>query len=82
MSCRAFSRRIEHQCLRQLYERFGVAEVVLDYAVTPRNGPIQEFLAEFGTPGPEFRITREHFEAACPPLFHSLETPPAAGRDA
>jgi FkbH-like protein len=79
MSCRAFSRRIEHQCLRQLYEHFGVGEVALDYAATPRNGPIQEFLAEFGAPGPEFRLSRGRFETACPPLFHFLETPPAAG---
>ncbi len=75
MSCRAFSRRIEHQCLRQLYQHFGAAEVVLDFVPTPRNGPLQEFLAALGTLEPEFRLSREHFEAACPPLFHSLEKP-------
>ena len=47
--------------------------MVLDFVPTPRNGPTQEFLAAFGTLQPEFRLTREHFEAACPPLFHSLE---------
>jgi predicted enzyme involved in methoxymalonyl-ACP biosynthesis len=73
MSCRAFSRRIEYQCLRQLYQHFGASEVVLDFVPTPRNGPTQEFLAAFGTLQREFRLTRERFEAACPPLFHSLE---------
>ena len=73
MSCRAFSRRIEYQCLRQLYQHFDAAELVLDFGPTPRNGPTQEFLAAFGTLQPEFRLTREHFEAACPRLFHSVE---------
>jgi len=82
MSCRAFSRRIEHQCLRQLYQHFGVTEVVLDFVSTPRNGPTREFLTAFGTPQPEFRLTRQYFEAACPPLFHSLENPPVDGRRA
>ena len=46
MSCRAFSRRIEHQCLRYLFEKTGAEEAVLDYEATPRNGPMQDFLAE------------------------------------
>ena len=44
MSCRAFSRRIEHQCLRQLFGRFGVDEISFDFERTPRNTPFEEFL--------------------------------------
>ena len=46
MSCRAFSRRIEHQCLKYLFEKLDADEIVFDYEVTPRNGPIQDFFAE------------------------------------
>jgi FkbH-like protein len=43
MSCRAFSRRIEHQSLAQLFEKFDAEEICFDYHATPRNGPLQEF---------------------------------------
>ena len=46
MSCRAFSRRIEHQCLNYLFEKLDVDEIVFEYEATPRNGPIQDFFAE------------------------------------
>jgi FkbH-like protein len=45
MSCRAFSRRIEHHTLDKLFERFGVDRVVLDYKPTDRNMPLSEFLS-------------------------------------
>ena len=46
MSCRAFSRRIEHRCLEELFERFDLEEVILDFIGTPKNGPTREFLTE------------------------------------
>ena len=46
MSCRAFSRRIEYQCLNYLFETLGPDEIVFDYEETPRNGPLQDFLTE------------------------------------
>jgi len=75
MSCRAFSRRIEHHCLAQLFERFGVEEVAFDFMVTPRNGPLQSFFAEFiaGPPQPGLRISRNTFFEKCPPLFQKIE---------
>ena len=74
MSCRAFSRRIEHQCLRLLFERFEVQEIQFDYCLTPRNGPLQEF---FGTllrksPAPDFRLSVDDFSRNAPPLFHRV----------
>jgi FkbH-like protein len=79
MSCRAFSRRIEYQCLRQLFERFQAKEIVLDFMPTPRNAPARDFIAKFGEPCAEFRITREQFERNCPPLYHSCQEVAAIG---
>lgn len=75
MSCRAFSRRIEHQCLHFLFDEFRAEEIALDFQPTPRNGPIQEFLSAFGEAQPDFRIGRASFQAACPPLYHSVSKP-------
>lgn len=77
MSCRAFSRRIEHQTLKQLYERFDAAEIVLDYQATPRNGPLQEFFAGIAeTPlTTPLSIPRGDFTERCPALFHRVKEP-------
>jgi FkbH-like protein len=74
MSCRAFSRRIEHRCLEQLFDDMKVEQIAFDYQPTPRNGPLRDFLASLldGPPQPGFRLTREGFEAHCPALFHRL----------
>jgi FkbH-like protein len=75
MSCRAFSRRIEHQCLKQLCERFDATEIVFDYQATPRNGPLQEFLAGIaGRPiTAPLRVPRSDFLEKCPALFHRVK---------
>jgi FkbH-like protein len=73
MSCRAFSRRVEYQCLRHLFKKFDVDVVVFDWIRTARNGPLSEFLGEFGELTGEFRLSRDRFEAACPELFHVIE---------
>jgi FkbH-like protein len=61
MSCRAFSRRIEHKCLKELFARFDVDEIVLDFAPSPRNGPFRSFLEEVCGPGvgPACRLSKE-----------------------
>jgi FkbH-like protein len=46
MSCRAFSRRIEHRCLEELFARFGLKEIVCDFVATAKNGPTREFLRD------------------------------------
>jgi predicted enzyme involved in methoxymalonyl-ACP biosynthesis len=75
MSCRAFSRRIEYQCLKHLFETFGVDGIEFDYQATPRNGPIQEFFAQLlGDPPLQgLRISREQFTARVPALYHHVE---------
>jgi len=77
MSCRAFSRRIEHRCLAWVFDHFGVGEVALRFVSTARNGPLQEFLATLLGPPPweSLHITRAVFQEKCPVLYHSvLET--------
>ena len=75
MSCRAFSRRIEHQCLKYLLEAMEADEIVFDYQETPRNGPLQEFLAELlgETPRERARLSKEKFAARVPALFQQVE---------
>jgi len=74
MSCRAFSRRIEHQCAMQLFREFEAEELVLDFKPTPRNGPLQDFLTSLlgESPGVESRLSREDFERKCPKLYHTV----------
>ena len=79
MSCRAFSRRIEHHALKLLFDNFSTDDIRLAFKPTPRNGPTQSFLESFlgpiGHAAP--RITREQFTRACPALYHSLKFQPA-----
>lgn len=75
MSCRAFSRRIEHGCLKAMFDHFGSAQVAFDFTLTSRNGPFQEFFAAFLGSIPEnpFRISKSLFQEKCPPLYHRVE---------
>lgn len=74
MSCRAFSRRIEYQCLRYLFDETGVDEITFDFTATARNGPMQDFLKVFTdslqTP---VTLTKDTFCAQAPKLFHQIE---------
>jgi FkbH-like protein len=66
MSCRAFSRRIEYRCLEELFARFDVDEIELDYVKTDRNGPLCEFLTEIlnSAPSPSCVISRRGIAAS------------------
>jgi FkbH-like protein len=73
MSCRAFARRIEHQCLKALFDRWRIPVVRLAYAETDRNGPFQRFLGGVLKPAPGGAlVTLADFEAACPRLYHTV----------
>jgi FkbH-like protein len=75
MSCRAFSRRIEHQCLKYLFEKFAAEEIVFDFRETPRNGPLQEFFRPWSN-GPlsgDIHISGAAFSAKAPSLYHLVE---------
>jgi len=65
MSCRAFSRRIEYMCLEQLFKKFDIDEIELDYMKTDRNSPLREFLSDVlgGDPWPGCTISRQLLES-------------------
>jgi FkbH-like protein len=74
MSCRAFARRIEQQCVKALFDRFNARSVVFDYVETPRNGPLTRALRDLlqAPPAAGAALTAEAFAAACPRLFHQV----------
>ncbi len=71
MSCRAFSRRIEHGCLLRLFEKFGADEAAFDFSPTPRNGPLQTFFAGLlgSTPERPFSLRREQANEKSPRVY-------------
>jgi len=75
MSCRAFSRRIEHHSLKKLFEKFNVEEIAFNFEPTQRNGPLQEFLTELigAAPHPGMQMSRTVFLEKVPPLFLRVE---------
>lgn len=74
MSCRAFARRVEHQCLKYLFDKFMADEIVFDYQATPVNGPLQEFFAELfvAQSAAQSELSRVAFLKRCPALFHRV----------
>jgi FkbH-like protein len=78
MSCRAFSRRIEYQCLNYLFEKMEVDEMEFDYQATDRNGPIREFFTQISgvAPNPPLQLSRTSFFKHTPLLFHHIEETP------
>jgi FkbH-like protein len=48
MSCRAFSRGIEHHTLDSLFRVTGVSELKFDFRPTDRNQPLQDFFSSLG----------------------------------
>ena len=80
MSCRAFSRRIEHQCLQKMFERFAAREIVFNFQPTPRNGPLIDFLASIAGRRPDapFTLERARFEEKRPALYQRVTESPTS----
>lgn len=76
MSCRAFSRRIEHHMLAALFERLGVEQIKLDFQRTARNGPLVECLEQLIGETPEGPLTldRETFNDRTPRRYGEVTT--------
>jgi len=74
MSCRAFARRIEHQCLKALIGRFAAPAITFGYRETPRNGPMTQTLRDLLGEAPEGNaaLTAERFASVCPSLPHRV----------
>jgi FkbH-like protein len=80
MSCRAFSRRIEHQCLQTMFDRYAAREIFFDFRPTPRNGPLRDFLASIAGQQPDapFTLNRALFEENRPPLYQRIAASPTS----
>ncbi len=74
MSCRAFSRRIEHQCLQTMFERYEARGIRFAFQPTPRNGPLQDFFTAMAgqPPSGPFTLERTQFEEKRPALYHRI----------
>lgn len=75
LSCRAFSRRIEHLCLQVLFERLQLDSIRLLYRPTERNKPLQDFLDQFSDSSIDedsrIEISADCFRDKSPPIYHS-----------
>ena len=78
MSCRAFSRLIEYECLQWLFSKLDVEEIEFDFLPTARNAPIQTFLQRVRSApaAPGCRLSRSQFMETCPTLHHAVEELP------
>jgi FkbH-like protein len=77
MSCRAFSRRLEHHTLDGLFQYSGTEEIEFAFEATERNQPLQEFFESLGIPpGPEGvrRLSRSLFQERCGVLPHQVSS--------
>ncbi|HKE58459.1 MAG TPA: HAD-IIIC family phosphatase, partial [Pyrinomonadaceae bacterium] len=74
MSCRAFARRIEHQCLKFLFDNLDCNVISFDYLQTPKNSPLGSFLRGIlkHQPPPSPEISKDNFAEVCPKLFHRV----------
>ena len=79
MSCRAFSRKIEHHTLHALFCVSNAEEIVFAFQSTERNQPLQEFFETAGIrpdPAEIYRLSRAAFLRYCgesPHLPHEVE---------
>lgn len=76
MSCRAFSRRIEHHTLKEILDSTGASAVHMEFQPTERNRPLRELLGSFAAlpenAGP-VTLDAARFRELCPPLYHARE---------
>lgn len=74
MSCRAFSRRVEHHTLEEIFSATGAKRLRMAYRPTERNSPLREFLATLlPVPETEAELSLEaaRFAALRPALPHA-----------
>lgn len=74
MSCRAFSRRIEHKCVEKLFARYDVAEIEFRFQPTAKNEPLQQFLEDIlgDDPSPGCRLSKSKFAEHRAETFHRV----------
>jgi predicted enzyme involved in methoxymalonyl-ACP biosynthesis len=77
MSCRAFSRRIEHHTLNGLFQHSNAEEIEFAFKATEKNQPLQEFFHSLGISaenGKDRRISRSSFLKQCGILPHHISS--------
>lgn len=79
MSCRAFSRRLEHHTLNELFRRSNADEIHFDFEVTDRNQPLQRFFESIGVAPDDsakhsgkYRLSRTEFLSRSGILPHQV----------
>jgi len=74
MSCRAFSRRIEHRCLDELIAKFNPDQIEFDFVETSRNVPFRTFLAEAlgSLPESPYRVSSKVFLERRQRTYHRI----------
>jgi FkbH-like protein len=75
MSCRAFSRQIEYECIRWMFNKLKIDEIEFDFLPTPRNTPMQDFLRQIrNAPAePNCRLSLAQLLQSCPTSVHTIE---------
>jgi FkbH-like protein len=73
LSCRAFARRVEFQCVQTLFDKYDLRAIEFNFVATAKNGPTRDFLAALGLSNGNYSIRREHFEQICPALYHKVK---------
>jgi FkbH-like protein len=73
MSCRAFSRRIEHGCLQQVFAKFAAGEAKFDHVKTQRNQPVQDFFTELTGDADAVAISQQDLSERCPPVYLEIQ---------
>ena len=77
LSCRAFSRRIEHSTLQALFDQTGCNQFQFEFQETNRNGPFQKTLRELTGETPKaglVTLSQTSFETNAPQLFATVTT--------
>ena len=72
MSCRAFSRRIEHATIRALFEKTDCSRLQFRFTETDRNGPLKKCLKTLCGISPvsgPLELSRSTFQTNCPDIF-------------
>jgi predicted enzyme involved in methoxymalonyl-ACP biosynthesis len=75
MSCRAFSRRIEHHTLDSFFRQTNAAQIEFAFQATERNAPLREFFRSIGVRNDgtgAYRLSRSEFLSQCGVLPHEV----------
>jgi FkbH-like protein len=72
MSCRAFSRRIEHACLLHVFAKFQAREANFDYVRTDRNQPVLDFFRELRKTEVA-SLSKQELDENCPAVYLEIQ---------